>query len=117
MFVYIGNYLQKHVDLTCCLFALGLGIILIYHQYRNTAICNNQHRRHFHMSIISCMQYITEYHNISQCSTIGLSTQSTVNMYQQSLLIDKVFSAAIITFTYNTHVDDAQLCLSTPCWQ
>ena len=30
---------------------------------------------HFHMSILH-IQYITEYHNTLQCSTIGLSAQS-----------------------------------------
>ena len=34
-------------------------------------------------------------------------------MHQQSLLIDQVFSAVAITFTYNTHVHDAKLHLNT----
>ena len=54
---------------------------------------------HFYMSIISRMQYITEYCNILQCSTIGLSTQSI-----NASTILKYFSAV----THNTHVDDTK---------
>ena len=59
------------------------------------------------MSIISLMQYITEYCNILQYSTIGLSTQSK---YASTIL--KIFSAV----THNTHVDDTKhhLTLSRP---
>ena len=45
------------------------------------------------------MQYITEYHNILQCSTIELSTQSK---YASTIL--KYFSEV----THNTHVDDTK---------
>ena len=57
-------------------YQLGLGNISIYRQYHNTGVCNNGYHRHFHLSIISLMQYIAEYRNILQCCTIGLSTQS-----------------------------------------
>ena len=50
------------------------------------------------------MQYITEYHNILQCSTIGLSTQSK---YASTIL--KYFSSV----THNTHVDDTKHHLNT----
>ena len=50
------------------------------------------------------MQYIAEYCNISQCSTIGLSTQSK---YASTIL--KIFSAV----THNTHVDDTKHQLNT----
>ena len=76
---------------------LGLGNILIYRQYHKTGVCNNGYRRHFHISIISLMQYIAQYRNISQCCTIGLSTQSK---YASTIL--KYFSSV----THNTHVDD-----------
>ena len=56
------------------------------------------------MSIISLIQYITEYHDILQCSTIGLSTQSK---YAPTIL--KLFSAV----THNTHVDDTKHHLNT----
>ena len=52
------------------------------------------------------MQYITEYCNILQCSTIGLRVQSK---YAQIIL--KNFSAV----THNTHVDDTKHHLNTPC--
>ena len=76
----------------------------IYRQYRNTWVCNNGYRRHFHMSIISLMLYIAEHHNILQCCTIGLSTQSK---YASTIL--KCFSSV----THNTHFDDAKLHLNT----
>ena len=50
------------------------------------------------------MQYIAEYLNISQCCTIGLSTQSK---YASAIL--KYFSLV----THNTHVDDNKLHLNT----
>ena len=49
------------------------------------------------MSVISLMQYIAEYCDISQCSTIGLSTQSK---YASTVL--KYFSS----ITHNTHVSN-----------
>ena len=59
------------------------------------------------MSIISCTQYIAEYLNRLQCSTIGLSTQSKyVCINNESLLLDQVYSTTILTFTHDTHVDD-----------
>ena len=58
------------------------------------------------MSIISLMQYIAEYCNISQCSTIGLRTQS-----KYASIILKTFSA----ITHNTHVDDTKHQLNTLC--
>ena len=58
-------------------------------------VCNNQYRTHFHWAIISLMQYIAEYCNILQCSTLGLSTQSK---YASSILF---FNAV----THNTHDD------------
>ena len=58
-----------------------------------------------------CMQYITEYQNILQCSTIGFSTQSK---YASTTLINRPsFSAVIMTFTHNTHVDDTKHHLNT----
>ena len=45
------------------------------------------------------MQYITEYCNILQCCTMGLSTQSE---YASTVL--KFFSVV----THNTHVDDTK---------
>ena len=45
------------------------------------------------------MKYIAEYHNISQCCTIGFSTQSK---YASTIL--KYFSS----ITHNTHVDDTK---------
>ena len=56
------------------------------------------------MSIISLMHYITDYCNILQCSTRGLSTQSK---YASTIL--KVFNAV----THNTYVDDTQHHLNT----
>ena len=56
------------------------------------------------MSIISLMQYIAEYCNILQCSTIGLRTQS-----KYASIILKIFSAV----THNTHVDDTKHQLNT----
>ena len=53
---------------------VGLGNISIYRQYRKTGVCNNGYFRYFHMSIISLMQYIAKYRDISQCCTTGLST-------------------------------------------
>ena len=53
------------------------------------------------MSIISLMQYIAEYCNISQCSTIGLRTQS------------KYASIILSAVTHNTHVDDTKHQLNT----
>ena len=58
------------------------------------------------MSIISLVQYIAEYCNISQCSTIGLRTQS-----KYASIILKIFSAV----THNTHVDDTKHQLNTLC--
>ena len=58
------------------------------------------------MSIISLMQYIAEYCNISQCSTIGLRTQS-----KYASIILKIFSAV----TLNTHVDDTKHQLDILC--
>ena len=84
--------------------SVGLGNISIYRQYHNTGVCNNQYCRHFHMSIISLMQYISEYSGTLQCSTIGLSTQSK---YVSTIL--KIFSAV----THNTHVDDTKHYLNT----
>ena len=52
------------------------------------------------------MQYIAEYCNISQCSTIGLRTQS-----KYASIILKIFSAV----TLNTHVDDTKHQLDTLC--
>ena len=52
------------------------------------------------------MQYITEYCNISQCSTIRLRTQS-----KYASIILKIFSAV----THNTHVDDTKHQLNTLC--
>ena len=83
---------------------LGLGNISIYRQYRKTRVCNNGYCRYFHMSIILLMQYIAEYRNISQCSTIRLSTQSK---YTSTIL--KYFSS----ITHNTHVDDTKYHLNT----
>ena len=83
---------------------LRLGNISIYRQCRNIGVCNNRYRRHFHMSIISLMQYIAEYRNILQCSIIGLSTQSK---YASTTL--KYFSPV----THNRHVDDNKLHLNT----
>ena len=50
------------------------------------------------------MQYIAEYCNISQCCTIGLSTQSK---YTSTTL--KYFSSN----THNTHFDDTMHHLNT----
>ena len=50
------------------------------------------------------MEYIAEYCNILQCSTIGLSTQSK---YASTIL--KYFSAV----THNTHIDDTKHHLNT----
>ena len=58
------------------------------------------------MSIISLMQYIAEYCNISQCCIIGLRTQS-----KYASIILKTFSAV----THNTHVDDTKHQLNTLC--
>ena len=52
------------------------------------------------------MQYIAEYCNKLQCSTIGLRTQS-----KYASVILKMFSAV----THNTHVDDTQHQLNTLC--
>ena len=52
------------------------------------------------------MQYIAEYCNLSQCSTIGLRTQS-----KYASIILKIFSAV----THNTHVDDTKHQLNTLC--
>ena len=52
------------------------------------------------------MQYIAEYCNISQCSTIGLRTQS-----KYASIILKIFSAV----THNAHVDDTKHQLNTLC--
>ena len=82
-----------------CICILGLGNISIYRQYRITGVCNNGYCRYFHMSIISLMQYIAEYCNISQCGTIGLNTQSK---YASTIL--KYCSS----ITHNTHVDDTK---------
>ena len=89
-----------------CVCTVGLGNISIYRQYRNTGVCNNGYCRLFHMSIISLMQYIAEYRNISQCSTIGLRTQS-----KYASIILEIFSAV----THNTHVDDTKHQLNTLC--
>ena len=83
---------------------LGLGNISIYRQYHNTGVCNNGYRRHFHMSIILFMQYITEYCKILQFCTIGLSTLSK---YASTIL--KFFSSV----THNTHVDNTKHHLNT----
>ena len=56
------------------------------------------------MSVISLMQYIAEYRNILQCSTIGLSTQS-----KYASIILKYFSAV----AHNTHANDIKLYLNT----
>ena len=50
------------------------------------------------------MQYIAEYCNILECSTIGPSTQS-----KHTSTILKFFSAV----THNTHVDDTKHHLNT----
>ena len=78
---HVHTLMYKHTHSCMYMYALGLGSISIYWQCRNTGVCNNRYRRHFHMSIISLMQYITEYRNILQCSTIGLSTQSKTLTY------------------------------------
>ena len=52
------------------------------------------------------MQYIAEYCNILQCSTIGLRTQS-----KYASIILKIFSAV----THNTHVDDTKHQSNTLC--
>ena len=83
---------------------LGLGNISIYRQYRKTGVCNNGYRRYFHISIISLMQYIAEYRDISQCCTIGLRTQS-----KDASTILTYFSL----ITHNTHGDDNKLYLNT----
>jgi len=54
-----------------------------------------QYYKHFHMSITSHSEYITEYHHILQCSSIGLSIQSKCTLTNDTeanrfLLIDKM---------------------------
>ena len=82
---------------------VGLGNISIYRQYRKTGVCNNGYCRYLHMSIISLMQYIAEYCNISQFYTLGLNIQSK---YASTIL--KYFSL----ITHNTH-DDTKHHLNT----
>ena len=45
------------LELPCEGIQVGLGNISVYRQYCNTGVCNNGYHRHFHMSIISLMQY------------------------------------------------------------
>ena len=92
------------------IYRLGLGNILIYRQYRNTGVCNNRYRRLFHMSIISLMQYIAEYCNISQCCTIGLRTQ---NKYASIIL--KNFSAVTLLILNTSQILYAILAIIAMC--
>ena len=69
-------------------------------QYCSTGLCNNGYHRHFHMAIISLMQYIAAY------CTIGLSTQSK---YTSAIL--KYFSS--VTHNKIIYVADNKLHLNT----
>ena len=55
------------------------------------------------MSIISCMQYIAEYHNILLFSTIGLSTQGKYSSAILNVLVQLLIIHVLMILSFIKH--------------
>ena len=91
---------------------IGLGDISILSPLCNIRVCNISSVSHFHMSIISHVQHITEYCHTSPNTTTGLSVHTKFTLTNntethRSLLISKFLHQLLLNLLKAHMLDDA----------